>query len=149
MIRIAFPALPIQQQPPTAPQRIVRSTALVVDADAAFLAFAAEALHSFRPGFEVTTAPSMEVATQWLYTISPDLLLIGIAPDDTEAKTLTQSMRTNELERRSTIVFLSDQTTRNWEAWDSPPCEAVFPKPSRLTDLLGLVESSMALEMNT
>jgi DNA-binding response OmpR family regulator len=115
----------------------------VVDSDTAFLAFAAEALNSFRPGFEVTTAASMEVATQWLHTISPDLMLVGLNPQDTAAKTQAQSFRANSLYRCSTIVFLSDQISHNLAEPDDPACEAVYPKPSRLTDLLGLVQSYM------
>ena len=43
MISIAFPALPIHQQPVSVPPRpTVRGKALVVDSDTAFLAFAAE-----------------------------------------------------------------------------------------------------------
>jgi DNA-binding NtrC family response regulator len=52
-----------------------RLRALVVDEDDGVLAFAAEALHSFRPGFEVATARNPRQAREWLGSMEPDLLL--------------------------------------------------------------------------
>ena len=60
----------------------VRPRALIVDCDDGFLAFAAEALHSFRPGFEVATARTLDQAGEWLETFHPDLLLLGADPDN-------------------------------------------------------------------
>lgn len=72
--------------------------ALVVDRDETFLAFAAEALHSFRPGFDVATARSAEQAAEWLDTFSPDLLLMGSDDDALEvfARDLLLDRRTRD-----------------------------------------------------
>lgn len=49
--------------------------ALVVNRDEGVLAFAAEALNSFRPGFEVATARDSQQAMEWLGSMVPDLIL--------------------------------------------------------------------------
>lgn len=60
----------------TTPRRI-----LVVDGDDGFLAFAAEALHSFHPGYEVATARDFGQASEWLDSFAPDLVVVGSAAD--------------------------------------------------------------------
>ena len=52
-----------------------RFRALVVDDDPEILAFAAEALNSFAPGFDVATARDPQQAAAWLETFQPDLLV--------------------------------------------------------------------------
>ena len=55
------------------PRRRLR--ALVLDDDHEILAFAAEALNSFAPGFDVATARDPQRAAAWLETFQPDLLI--------------------------------------------------------------------------
>ncbi len=54
-----------------------RKRVLVVDDDPGVLGFAAEALDSFRPGFEVATARSGEQALAWLEGFRPHLILVS------------------------------------------------------------------------
>ena len=58
-----------------------RRKVLVVDPDRVVLAFVAEALHSFRPGFDVATAVDLEQASAWLDTFTPDLRELLIATE--------------------------------------------------------------------
>ena len=59
--------------------------ALVIDADEGFLAFAAEALNAFRPGFDVATAKNPKQASDWLETFSPDLVVVAEGDETLEA----------------------------------------------------------------
>src|SRR5262245_66682413 len=70
-----------------------KQRALVVDADSEMLAFAAEALHSFAPGFDVATARDPQQALAWLETFPPDLLLTDLVFESDGAGALRGRLR--------------------------------------------------------
>jgi len=51
-------------------------SALVIHSDENQLRFACEALAIFRPGFRVRTAGDLETASDWLNTLTPDLVIL-------------------------------------------------------------------------
>jgi len=81
-----------------------RPRALVVDPSETFLAFAAEALHSFRPGFDVATALGVEQAGEWLDTFHPDLLLLGAALDGEAGRQFAARLQTDPRTARCRVV---------------------------------------------
>ncbi len=95
------------------PDRPVRPRALIVDPDDGFLAFAAEALHSFRPGFEVATARTLDQADEWLETFHPDLLLLGADPDAAATASFRQRVAADPRTRECKVmVYGSDPAGR-------------------------------------
>ena len=122
----------------------VRSKALIVDPDVNFLAFAAEALNSFRPGFEVTTTRNVEGAREWLCTFDPDLLLVGLDPTREGTKAFAEQLRTDPRGQHRRVLFLSGRVNGQSTAVRRiGECEAVLPKPTKLTDLLAVVRHYM------
>lgn len=92
--------------------RTPRPRALIVDADESFLAFAAEALHSFRPGFEVATAHDLAQAAEWLDTFYPDLLLLGSDADRADVAAFAERLRDDERTRRCRILDYAEERGR-------------------------------------
>ena len=70
-----------------------RPKALVVDADDASRAFAAEALNSFAPGFDVATARDPQQALAWIESFPLDLLLTDLEFATDGASTLRERLR--------------------------------------------------------
>jgi len=121
------------------PEPTFRKRALVVDQDAGVLAFAAEALHSFRPGFDVATAHSVEEATAWLDTFSPDLLLLGLDPSSS-AEHLSVALRSDPRTAHCQIVVMAQKPAAELRL--NPVCmraQAVLAKPIGLKTLLTTV----------
>lgn len=108
---------PLRSGRRTAPRRKLR--ALVVNPDEGFLAFAAEALHSFRPGFEVATARDAEQANEWLDTFLPDLLLLGLDPAEAATEALRERITGNERTAECRILDLS--STDSIESTNNAP----------------------------
>ena len=124
-----------------------RLKALVVDGDDASRAFAAEALHSFAPGFDVATARDPQQALAWIETFSPDLLVTDLRFSSGEMGSLRQRLRAGEPARRCRVLVLSSLPT------DDPMVEsarlesdAVLIKPIGLPYLLETVRKVMRLE---
>jgi DNA-binding response OmpR family regulator len=114
-----------------------RLKALVVDGDDASRAFAAEALHSFAPGFDVATARDPQQALAWIETFSPDLLVTDLRFSPGALGSL----------RRCRVLVMSSLPT------DDPMVEsarlesdAVLIKPIGLPYLLETVRKVMRLE---
>lgn len=102
-----------------------RRRALIVDGDEAQLAFAAEALSSFRPGFDVATARDLGQAAEWLDTFPPDLLLLDLDLPGEAAERFTDRVRANPRTRNCKILEIGT---------------AVLPRPLRLQTLLTAVQ---------
>jgi len=84
-----------------------RPKALVVDADDASRAFAAEALNSFAPGFDVATARDPLQALAWLETFPPDLLLTDLEFTVDDVSALRERLRSDARTRNCRVVVLS------------------------------------------
>jgi len=124
-----------------------RLRALVLDGDDASRAFAAEALHSFAPGFDVATARDPQQALAWIETFSPDLLVTDLRFAPGELGSLRERLRTGEPERRCRVLVVSSLPT------DDPRVEsarlesdAVLIKPIGLPYLLETVRKVMRQE---
>jgi DNA-binding response OmpR family regulator len=79
----------------------------VVDADDASRAFAAEALNSFAPGFDVATARDAQQALAWIDTFPPDLLLTDLEFATDGAGALRERLRADARTRDCRVVVLS------------------------------------------
>ena len=122
-----------------------RPKALVVDADDASRAFAAEALNSFAPGFDVATARDPRQALAWIDTFFPDLLLTDLEFATDRASALRERLRTDARTRDCRVVVLSSLSA------DDPRVEsarldsdAVLIKPVALPFLLETVRRVMS-----
>ena len=137
--------LPRQTKIPASGTSIERRKALVVDGDESSRAFAAEALHSFAPGFDVATAPDPRQALAWLETFSPDLLVteLGVAAEGHAVlrETLRQSARTRACRVVVMSSLPSDDPRVEQARLDS---DAVLVKPVGLPVLLEAVRRVMS-----
>ena len=122
-----------------------RPKALVVDADDASRAFAAEALNSFAPGFDVATARDPQQALAWVDTFPPDLLLTDLEFATDGAAALRERLRADARTRACRVVVLSSLRA------DDPlvesarlDCDAVLVKPVGLPFLLETVRRVMS-----
>ena len=117
-----------------------RGKVLVVDPDAEVLAFAAEALHSFRPGFEVATARTSEHADAWLESFHPDLLLLGDGIAGEGAEGLVGKLRGDPRTRHCKVIVVSEEDSAGGR-FDPARVQAqeVLSKPLSLQALLGTV----------
>lgn len=105
-----------------------------MDGDEANLAFAAEALSSFRPGFDVATARDLGQATEWLDTFPPDLLLLDLGLPGEAAERFTDRLRANPRTRNCRILGIGTGDPRAGSA------EAVLARPLHLRTLLTAVQ---------
>jgi DNA-binding response OmpR family regulator len=106
--------------------------ALVVDVDEDVLVFAAEALNSFAPGFDVATARDLEEAVLWLDVFPPDIVLVDPTLCGGRLETLSKKVRADYRSRHCKIVAVSAEP-----AWDG--VDAVLSKPLQLEPLLDTV----------
>lgn len=111
-----------------------RRKALIVDGDEAHLAFAAEALSSFRPGFDVATARDLGQAAEWLDTFHPDLLLLDLDLPGDAADRFTDRLRGNPRTRNCKILGVGVERAEGWRA------ETILPRPLHLKTLLSTVQ---------
>ena len=124
-----------------------RPKALVVDSEDASRRFAAEALNSFAPGFDVATARDPQQAIGWLETFPPDLLLTDARFAADGIGTLRERLRADPRTRRCRVVVVSALPA------DDPLVEslrleadAVLSKPVALPTLLDTVRRVMGPE---
>ena len=110
-----------------------RRKALIVDRDERQLAFAAEALSSFRPGFDVATARDLGQAAEWLDTFHPDLLLLDLDLPEDAAAHFADRIRENPRTRNCRILGVGAERSAG-------RAEAVLPRPLRLQTLLSTVQ---------
>ena len=112
--------------------------ALVVDADEEVLVFAAEALNSFAPGFDVATARDLDEAVLWLDVFPPDVLLLAPEIGEGSIERLSARIRADHRSRHCKIVAV----VRGGSAWNG--ADAVVVKPLRLEQLLDTVRLLVA-----
>ncbi len=111
------------------------------------LAFAAEALHSFAPGFDVATARDPQQAIAWLETFTPDLLVTDLKFASDGAGTLRDQLRADMRTQACRVLVVSSLPA------DDPRVEcarlesdAVLIKPVVLPFLLETVRRVMNRE---
>ena len=134
----------LEPQAAASSRSLTRPKALVVDADDAIRGFAAEALNSFAPGFDVATARDPRQALAWIDKFPPDLLMIDLRFDSDGVSTLRERLRTDARTGDCRIVVLSSLSA------DDPRVEsarlesdAVLIKPVGLPFLLETVRRVM------
>ena len=121
-----------------------RPKALVVDADDASRAFAAEALNSFAPGFDVATAQDPRQALAWIETFPPDLLLTDLAFADDGAGALRERLRSDARTRGCRVVVLSSLSPDDPRVASARlESDALLVKPVGLPSLLEIVRRVM------
>ncbi len=118
-----------------------RRRALVIDSDGECRAFAAEALHSFRPGFDVATARDLDEAQSWLETFQPDLVLVNLDEPGPAIEALTERLGRGPLGSRPQVVLCVDDPSDEAQATALTQlgARALLPRPLDLGALLGAV----------
>ena len=116
--------------------------ALVVDADQETLAFTAEALNSFVPGFEVATARTLEEAGAWLERFRPDVVLLDMRSSCDGADGFLARIRDDPRTRSCRIVLLSRIGSPGPSDLDAGI--ALLRKPFGLGELLATVRGVLA-----
>ena len=114
--------------------------ALVVDDDEEVLVFAAEALSSFAPGFDVATARDLEAAVLWLDVFAPDILLLNPELCGGNVQKIAERLRGDQRTRNCKIVTVSNG---NSSSFGIDPvqngADAALEKPLKLQALLDTV----------
>ncbi len=124
------------------PRRRLR--ALVLDDDHEVLAFAAEALNSFAPGFDVATARNPQQAAAWLETFQPDLLVTELKFAGEGTGGLPDGLRADPKTRHCRVLV-----TSSFEPGDPRlerarlEADAVLVKPIGLPFLLDTIRKVM------
>ena len=106
----------------------------MVDDDEDVLVFAAEALNSFAPGFDVATGRDLEAALLWLDVFPPDIVLFDQNLCGKEIDSVLAGIRSNRQTRHCKFVAFSD-------APRATGVDAVLTKPLHLQALLTTVRS--------
>jgi DNA-binding response OmpR family regulator len=128
-------------RPALDPDRPPRRKALIVDHDEGQLAFAAEALRSFRPGFDVATAKDLGQAEEWLDTFHPDLLLLDLDLPREAAEAFADRLLENPRTQNCRILGIVDEPQdREPDPLARKRAEVVLPRPLRLKTLLHTVQ---------
>ena len=125
-----------------------RMKALVIDDDEEVLAFAAEVLNSFAPGFDVATARDLEEAMLWLGVFQPDLLLVDPKLCGDKLSAITATIQGVHASSGCKIVLLSGDVPAEW--FREPArmgVHAILAKPLQLQDLLRTVQSVVGWSM--
>ena len=114
--------------------------ALVVDDDEEVLVFAAEALNSFAPGFDVATARDLEEAVLWLDVFSPDILLLNPELCGGNVLKMAERLKADHRTRNCKIVAVSTgKSARVVIAPAEIGADAALAKPLQLQALLDTV----------
>jgi DNA-binding response OmpR family regulator len=122
-----------------------RPKALVVDGDDGSRAFAAEALNSFAPGFDVATARDPQQALAWLETFPPNLLVMDLGFASDGAGTLRERLRADARTRACRVVVVSSLSADDPRVESARlECDAVLIKPVGLPFLLETVRRVMS-----
>jgi DNA-binding response OmpR family regulator len=110
--------------------------ALIVDRDPESLAFAAEALHSFAPGFDVATARDARQAGEWLQSFRPRLLIIETGLAD-EVSSLIGRLPSLAGSPGCEVWLLAEEPGTSWAALKARlGASAVLSRRPRLQELL-------------
>jgi len=126
---------------PVVPGRRLR--ALIIDDDREVLAFAAEALHSFAPGFDVATARDPEQAAAWLDAFHPDLLVTELKFAGHEGG-LAGRLRADPRTRHCRVLITSTLPPGDPRVEDARlEADAVLVKPIGLPFLLQTIRRVM------
>lgn len=134
----------LRPQAAASSRSLERPKALVVDADDASRAFAAEALNSFAPGFDVATASDPRQALAWIDTFPPDLLLTELEFAMDGAGALRERLRTDARTQACRVVVLSSLLADDPRIENARlECDAVLIKPVGLPFLLETVRRVM------
>ena len=133
-----------------APTRLPeRPKALVVVADDASRALAAEALHSFAPGFDVATARDPQQALAWIDTFPPDLLLTDVQFATDGAGALRERLRGDARTRACRVVVVSSLPSEDPRVESARlESDAVLIKPVGLPSLLETVRRVMGRDIS-
>lgn len=110
-------------------------SALVIHSDEMQLRFASDALVMFRPGYRVNTARDLEVASDWLETLTPDLVVLEASianPDVVRGWAERHSLDTDR-----TIVFGS--AALQVDELLSGVGSVTLPEPVKLSEFLATV----------
>jgi len=135
----------LRSQAAASSRSLERPKALVVDADDASRAFAAEALNSFAPGFDVATARDPQQALAWIDTFPPDLLLTDLQFSGDGAGTLRERLRADARTRACRVVVLSSLPSGDPRVERARlESDAVLIKPVGLPFLLETVRRVMS-----
>jgi len=117
----------------------------VVDADDASRAFAAEALNSFAPGFDVATARDPQQALAWIESFPPDLLLTDLEFTMDGVSALRERLRADARTRNCRVVVLSSLPADDLRVESARlESDAVLIKPVGLPFLLETVRRVMS-----
>jgi len=121
-----------------------RLRALVVDDDLEILAFAAEALNSFAPGFDVATARDTQQAAAWLETFQPDLLVAELKFGSDGTASLPGRLRADPRTRQCRILITSSFAPGDPRVEQARlEADAVLLKPIGLPFLLDTIRRVM------
>ncbi|MGI9641701.1 MAG: hypothetical protein ACR2N9_02845 [Acidimicrobiia bacterium] len=110
--------------------------ALIIDEDMASLRYLADALSTFQPGFQVSTAPDLDRATRWSAIAKPDIVVVGLESFGTDE--LQHWAIENAIDPLS-IIGLSDGST------DQSFVHTVADRPISLPDFLDCVHGAMTV----
>lgn len=113
--------------------------ALIIDKDLVSLRYIADALSTFQPGFQVSTATDLERAARWSAIALPDIVVVGL-----------ESFGGDELEHWSiengidplSIIGLSDGSPQHSFV------HTVVQRPISLPDFLDSVHGAMTVTRN-
>ena len=123
-----------------------RLKALVIDDDEGVRAFAAEALNSFAPGFDVATARDVEEAILWLGAFHPDLLLIDSRLWDDGFSAVSSAFRQDLRNKDCKIVMLGRRSRLDVFLGPDPiETHGLLDKPLQLRSLLQTVQSLLSV----
>lgn len=134
----------LRPQAAASSKSLERPKALVVDADDASRAFAAEALNSFAPGFDVATARDSRQALAWIDTFPPDLLVTDLEFATDGASALRERLRADARTRACRVVVLSLSADDPRIEGARLESDAVLIKPVALPFLLETVRRVMS-----
>ena len=124
----------------TDPTPRVGRRALVVGDDDEALAFVAEALNSFTPGFEVATAHGLRQADAWLETFHPDVLFLDLKAPSEAADHLVAKLLSDPRTRHCRVLSVASTILEGAAARTTPAgAPVVLPRPYGLNALLGAV----------
>jgi DNA-binding response OmpR family regulator len=120
----------------------VRMKALVLDDDEEALAFAAEVLSSFAPGFDVATARDLEEAILWLGVFHPNLLLLEPRLCGDNLVAITSALQADQRSQNCRIIMMSGAgSPEHHDGQTRMGAHAVLGKPLRLQELLSTVQA--------
>lgn len=110
--------------------------ALIIDKDVVSLRYLADALSTFQPGFQVSTATDLERAARWSAISSPDIVVVGLETFDGDE--LEHWAIENRIDPLS-IIGLSDGSAHQSFV------HTVVQRPISLPDFLSSVHGALTV----